>query len=120
MLQRKRDAIGKTLPRGYRRDRERNCAIVPARKYFVNLNNSMWAAHGTAALRLVAAMQQKRQSVSVQEQHSPPTQEQVMIPLVPAVRQTRGERFSALMQDMLRAWIEHHQRLADLGASRFL
>ena len=41
-----------------------------------------------------------------------------MIPLVPQTRTAapipRGRSLSALWREMLRAWIAHHQRMADL------
>lgn len=48
------------------------------------------------------------------------TEEQVMIPLVPITRDapvpTAGRwNLADVWRDMLRSWIAHHQRMADLG-----
>lgn len=94
-------------------------SIVQGRKYFANNNNSMHRPHATADLPRLVALRYEAQSIGVEQEHVTPTQEQVMIPLVPTAQHPAdsfaGWNFAAMMRGVFSSWIAHHQRLADLG-----
>lgn len=94
-------------------------SIIQRLKYFANNNNSMQRPHATAAVPRLVALRDGAQSTSVEQEYIVPTQEQVMIPLVPTAAHKAedfaGWNFAAMMRGVFSSWIAHHQRLADLG-----
>ncbi len=94
-------------------------SIVQGQKYFANNNNSMQRPHATAVVPRLVALRDGAQSKGVEQEHVVPTQEQVMIPLVPTAAHTAenfaGWNFAAMMRGVFSSWIAHHQRLAELG-----